>query len=971
MRMSRRFMLAAGFVCLFAFVVSAEAQSRLVFPRVLSIQELATTGFALVNTSPGSADATFTFYSAAGQLVTTKVLTVPGKGQIAKLGSEIVSGASSGGWVLVTSSGSELQGFELIGDFATVVDGAGPTPESTQLAVIAFSNADVLNLVSTSSQPGTAQITVNSASGAVLGTRSVPLTPFQATALRLSDLNSDNGVDLVSLSADVNIAASVTTKLPNGRDVAVTNATNPATASSTFYFPFAPNGPQGSSNWKTLIAISNVSSTAQTVSMTFTPDNGAPTTFQTSIAPRATATDSVASLFRLPNTYTPGWIQVTGSAGLLGVAAYQDSANGSLATVPSQSAGATRFLFGHIASLPPWYTGLALLNTTTSLAQVELSAVDPSGQLIGAPASFFVQPNSRVTAVLSEFAPQVLQRISDGGFVFLRSLNDVPLLGFELFGHATAPILANVQGFALPGVSSYTPPAGNAGPLGITVTGLSFTDGTSNKTQFQPRDTIVHLVTINNTNAETVPAQVGFQVTDPRGQAMVSFVIPASLTPGASSAFVTGFIPSNALTGQYSVTVAVSARGQIVSRTAQFNVTNGTANPNVTQETPSAGSTGNVAQFAFRPGDTARFLILTSNFTNQPAQAAFNYSLTGPGALNAGSGSVTITVPTGLTSRSIDVPIPASAPIGLYAFSSAMVMGATTATKGTVITVAPASKTESADLDLVFVSDSDKIPRAGFTPGSTILLNTSRLSSFATTQPATIRYTVTDANSATVFDQPVSVSLLSGRTTGTVTVTSGPTPPGVYTFRGTLSYLDNSNQAQTASLSTSFTLANTPPSASPEISARAPYVADINFVARTAFSPGETLVLVRTVYSTYPTPVTGTVRYLLTAPASGSTFIDSTVNVTFNPGVNTSFIAVTSSATVPRDTYNFTVTAAAQGQTSTSSPTSFVFAGPTAPSTTFSLTSQDRSSSQGIFQIDVPVEETEFKNLTEDRIPRR
>src|SRR5436190_4114547 len=431
--MLRRSVILSVLTLVFVCAISAQAQSRLIFPRLLAVADLPGTGFALVNTSSVALDAKYLFYSATGQLVTSRVITVPAKGQVARLGSEIFVGATSGGWVLVTSANPELQGFELIGDFTTSVDTAGSTAEALQLAVIAFSREDVLNLVNTSSQSGIAQVGLTDANGASLGTRSVEVPALGAASLPLGDIDSDNGVDVVSISANVTIAASVVSKLPSGRDVAVTNAVNPTGAPATLFFSFTPNGPQGNSRWTTLVAVTNLSSSSQTVSMTFTPDDGPPTTVQRVLAPRAVVTDTAASLIRLGPGFVQGWIQVSGSAALTGVAAYQDSSTGALATAPSQSGGATRFFFSHIASGSPWYTGVALLNATTNLAVAELSAIDTQGRLLGSPSAFFVQPGQRLTRVLTEF---VQEAGVNGGYIFIRTVNNVPLLGFELFGHA-------------------------------------------------------------------------------------------------------------------------------------------------------------------------------------------------------------------------------------------------------------------------------------------------------------------------------------------------------------------------------------------------------------------------------------------------------------------------------------------------------------------------------------------------------
>ena len=922
------------------FACSAEAQSRLNFPRVLSAGELATTGIALVNTSSASVVATFNFYGLDGILVGQAPLTVPAKGQVAKLAKEILSSVTVSTWIQISSSSSELQGFELVGDFSTVVDGAGPAAEGTNLALIDFSREDTVHIVNANSQPANVQITLNNAAGVVLGATSVQLAAFQPASVRLGDVNDDDNIDLVSITANVAISASLTTKLPGGADIGVTNAVPASGAPSELFLPFVPNGPQGGSNWNTLLGVANLAAASQTVSLTLTPEAGSPVTIQRNLAPGGSVGDSVQKLFSLSaSAFTTAWIRITGTGPLSAAAAYQDSANGSLAIVPSQSSGATRFYFGHIASLPPWYTGIALLNTSSTAANVEVFAIDGLGQLIGSQASFSLATGARRTALLSELIPQVLQRQTDGGFVFIRTSNNVPLLGFELFGHSVFPILANVQGFALPSASAFTPPGGGTSGSSVNLDQVTFSDGTNSKTQFAPRDTIVYVAAVTNSTGAAASTQITFSVKDPNGRTMLTTSTSAALPAGSGSIRFSSSIPSNALTGKYAVTGSLAYQGATTSKSANFDVGGGSSTPTAGQENPFSASTSDLLQVAFRPGDTIRFVLQTASFLEQEISAVVNYQLTGPGALNAASGSVSFSVPTGLATKAVDVVVPASAPFGLYAFASTFTAGGASATKGTVITVVPKSSSESIDIDTVFITDADGVPKAGLSPGGTANVFMSRVSSFPLPVPATARYLVTGPNSSTVLDQSTVVSLSSGPSTGSATITlPASSAKGTYIFQPTLTYLDNGNAAKTSTLSTTFNVDTNVPTLTPAVNARPGLVMDINLVTRTAFSPGESLLLFRRALSTFPAPLAGTVRYQITG--LGSTLLDSTFNVTFTPGMNTSFIPVTTSIGIPARTYTFTMTATAQGQTSTTS-TTFTISGGSAPPLNFGLTSQD------------------------------
>ena len=121
------------------------------------------------------------------------------------------------------------------------------------------------------------------------------------------------------------------------------------------------------------------------------------------------------------------------------------------------------FIFGHIADLPPWWTGLTLVNPGQSKADVEIFAMAPDGKLIGGAdniptARFAIPPGGKTSHLLSEWIPKTQSRASDGGFVFVRS--NVPLHGLSLFFTRDQKILSIVPAFDLsPGIT-FEPPSG-------------------------------------------------------------------------------------------------------------------------------------------------------------------------------------------------------------------------------------------------------------------------------------------------------------------------------------------------------------------------------------------------------------------------------------------------------------------------------------------------------------------------------
>jgi hypothetical protein len=82
-------------------------------------------------------------------------------------------------------------------------------------------------------------------------------------------------------------------------------------------------------------------------------------------------------------------------------------------------------------------------------------------------------------------------------------------------------------------------------------------------------------------------------------------------------------------------------------------------------------------------------------------------------------------------------------------------------------------------------------------------------------------------------------------------------------------------------------------------------------------------------------------RYQLVNPG-GILILDSPVNTTFNPGMNVSFIGITTSTAIAAGNYTLTTVATAQTLSSTSS-TSFGIAGGAAPTLTLSVQPNDKA----------------------------
>lgn len=482
--MRRAILFVLGFITLQA---TGLAQSTLVFPKVFSVAELKTTGFAIVNPVNTSAIVTISLYkpnpvttgntfpSTIGELISGASWTVPAKGQFSKLGSEVFPGASAPGWVEITSPTAGLQGFWLGGDFATSADGADAAQSSTDLVfpiAVATAEINITNvdhsLPATYSSVRTVTLRLLSASGGdVVPPVSRVIEPRGAFQSNVSDLFP--GADF---SQALYIRVSCGTKMSGtevvrgflvNAETAVLNAIDGALAGSQLNFVHSVSGPAGNANYTTVIGVINLGTEAQTVTITFNPEpRGTPVVVKRTLPPNGALRENAKDLFGFTPDFQNGWIRVAGSSPITGFSAYADIVSGGLAAVPVQTQPLSTMMFDQIAGPPTWYTGIALLNSTTTDAQVEVYALTPGGTLIGGAANtptaaFTLPAGHKVAKLLSELIPATASE--NNGFVYVRTTNSVPLYGIELFGGNVLPILSNVAASPIYSSVVYTPPS--------------------------------------------------------------------------------------------------------------------------------------------------------------------------------------------------------------------------------------------------------------------------------------------------------------------------------------------------------------------------------------------------------------------------------------------------------------------------------------------------------------------------------
>ena len=445
-------------------------QSTLNFPRVMQPGDFKTSGFAVVNPDSTVATVTFTLYGTDGDSQATTTETIPARGQLARLASELFPEAAAAGWTQATSGSGGLQGFWFGGDLATFADGAEAAPSSTELILPLITPQSEIHITNTGSAD--AILLLN-----LLGTDGFDLAlPFPQRIAAKGFFRADTAFLFPTIS-DFSVPSHmrITCKCANpgsfaatviARDFiarpswAVINGVPAATTSTAVYFPHLVEGPQASANWRSLLGLTNLSaSSPNNVAITFVSESGEIVRTNVRTLPRNGALRfAVRDLFGLTSGFQNGSVRVTSTSGLplTGYIASADLVAAGVAVVPAQQDADANLLFAHIADLPPWLTGIALLNTNTDAANVEVFAMNPNGSLIGN-TSFSLEGNASIARLLRDLVPQTQTRTSDGGFVFVRS--SLPIYGIELFFSRNLQMLGNVPPGRVAAGIEFVPPS--------------------------------------------------------------------------------------------------------------------------------------------------------------------------------------------------------------------------------------------------------------------------------------------------------------------------------------------------------------------------------------------------------------------------------------------------------------------------------------------------------------------------------
>jgi hypothetical protein len=448
------------------FPAAAWSQSTLNFPLPVDVASKSMVGYAVVNPDRTPALVTFKAYDETGAVTASTSLPAPAGGQIAKLFSELFSTSNANGWVQVTSNVSGLHGFMIGGDFVNNVDGVDnadssvdqvfPLTAATTTIVIAnpmpalvFAEMKFFNAYGIEITPSL-QFGIPGHGSLLQPVLDLPFFGQQYADARSIRLTSGG------LAA----AAMVAQYMISKPEFALYNGVDIKRAGTQLNFPHVVDGELDGVTYRTAIAITNVGPLSQTVTLTFTPESGfGSKSEQLTIAAGGTTRE----LITFPGSgFQSGWLQVQSPGGVAAVLAVvnADARSAGIAVVEPQTAGSSAMLFAQIANQAPWSTGLAFVNTSQAPTTVEVFAVDPRGTLIGGGAAddqarILLDPGAKTARLLSDLVPET--QSLNGGYVFVRTTGNIPILGTEIFTLRKGGPVATVPSAALPITFDSTP----------------------------------------------------------------------------------------------------------------------------------------------------------------------------------------------------------------------------------------------------------------------------------------------------------------------------------------------------------------------------------------------------------------------------------------------------------------------------------------------------------------------------------
>jgi hypothetical protein len=544
--------------------------------------------------------------------------------------------------------------------------------------------------------PDTTAIALVDSNGALLFSTTLTIPANGAIQRRVADLFATSNVPAqgayifaAGQAATSSLAAtSVTRRFLVPEDSVVINGL--ISISTTLRVPYFVEGTAGGSRYRTMLGIVNIGTDPTSLTLTLNIPNRTPITVQRSLGATASLQASVSEIFGVSEAI--GWIEISSAQPITAWIAYADTANGGASIVPADTstAASSPLIFSHIADLNPWWTGIALLNSASVAANVEIFAFDPAGTIIDGPgtsplARFTLAAGNNRAFLLGEVLPRTQTRTSDGGYVVVRSTNGVPLSGLELFFLRNGRVFANVPGSLS---AAFTHPDIPSLSTVIDLVRVSTTDTAGvEKTSFTQGDPVILKAERSNALAFQVTAQSRYVVRGPSGTIFDSF--GSSTAPSGNHTRTIGLtIQTTAPPGTYTFEGTVSYNGASVTKSSTFTVValpKGSPDVEVTRAFTINESGAEATTFA--TNQPIGFVMERNNRLTTQVTVQARYRAIGPSQYSLFDQTVSSAAPPGPHFRFLDTTIPSTAPNGTYTFEGSVTYNGVTSTKSSTFTV--------------------------------------------------------------------------------------------------------------------------------------------------------------------------------------------------------------------------------------------------------------------------------------------
>jgi hypothetical protein len=261
--------------------VLGTAQSTLNFPRLFTVQDRQSTGFAIVNPGPTDAVANFTLNGSNGAELAAVDRVIPRGGQYAQLASELFPNVTTSGWVQISSATTGLQGFWIGGDFVNLTrgDGAVSSPLSTDQVFTFLPASTEISVLNPNASSISITIKGYNDSGAEVGTNIRTVASKAVSQFDIATVIQSGTAAYLRITGTGPFAALAVLRGTSSLDNAVSNGIDVTTISpnaNSLVFPHFVDGVLGTFNYNSVLSVVNLATRVVTVHFRFTPENGGP-----------------------------------------------------------------------------------------------------------------------------------------------------------------------------------------------------------------------------------------------------------------------------------------------------------------------------------------------------------------------------------------------------------------------------------------------------------------------------------------------------------------------------------------------------------------------------------------------------------------------------------------------------------------------------------------------------------------------